>query len=55
MGVEDGVMVAVFCFVFALVIASAFLYENIELINHIHVLHAISKPFHYFLFSYNTF
>lgn len=31
MGVEDRVIVAFFCFVFALVIASAFLYENIEL------------------------
>lgn len=33
MGVEDGVTVAAFCFAFALVIASAFLYENIKLIN----------------------
>lgn len=33
MGVKDGVTVAAFCFAFALVIASAFLYENIKLIN----------------------
>lgn len=33
MGVEDGVMVAAFCFVFALVVAPAFFYENIELMN----------------------
>lgn len=33
MGVEDGITVAAFCFAFALVIASASLYENIELIN----------------------